>query len=265
MTYTTLEFTVSDGIGRIRLNRPDRLNAMSLEMIEEIIAVIDRCAADASVRCVLFTGTGRGFCAGADLTSLADRSRGPDGKVDVGASMDTYFNPMIRKIRALEKPVIAAVNGVAAGGGANLALACDIVVAARSARFDQAFVRISLIPDLGGTWFLPHMVGDARARALAMLGTSVPAEQAQAWGMIWQVVDDAALDAEAMALARRLADGPTLALGSIKRAINASHTNDLAAQLDMERDLQRKLGASDDFEEGVAAFLQKRPAKFAGK
>ncbi|MGE0152692.1 MAG: 2-(1,2-epoxy-1,2-dihydrophenyl)acetyl-CoA isomerase PaaG [Reyranellaceae bacterium] len=265
MTYTTLEFTVDDGIGRIRLNRPDRLNAMSLEMVGEIIDVVDKCAADVQVRCLVFTGTGRGFCAGADLTSLGERSRGPDGKVDVGSSMDAFFNPMIRKIRALEKPTVAAVNGVAAGGGANLALACDIVVAARSARFDQAFVRISLIPDLGGTWFLPHMVGDARARALAMLGTSVPAEQAQAWGMIWQVVDDAALDAEATALARRLADGPTLALGSIKQAINAAHTNDLSAQLDLERDLQRSLGRSADFAEGVAAFLQKRPAKFAGR
>jgi len=265
MSYTTLEFTVADGIGRIRLNRPDRLNAMSLEMIEEVCDVIDKCAADANVRCVMFTGTGRGFCAGADLSSLSERTRQADGKVDVGDSMDRLFNPMIRKIRALEKPVIAAVNGVAAGGGANLALACDIVVAARSARFDQAFVRISLIPDLGGTWFLPHMVGDARARALAMLGTSVPAEQAQAWGMIWQVVDDSALEAEATALAKRLADGPTLALGSIKKAINAAHTNDLSAQLDMERDLQRHLGRSADFTEGVTAFLQKRPAKFAGR
>ena len=265
MTYTTLEFTINDGIGRIRLNRPDRLNAMSLEMNAEIIDVIDKCAVDSNVRCVMFTGTGHGFCAGADLSSLSERTRGADGKVDVGNSMDTLFNPMIRKIRALEKPVIAAVNGVAAGGGANLALACDIVVAARSARFDQAFVRISLIPDLGGTWFLPHMVGDARARALAMLGTSVPAEQAQAWGMIWQVVDDTALDAEATALAKRLADGPTMALGSIKQAINAAHTNDLSKQLDMERDLQRNLGRSHDFTEGVTAFLQKRPAKFAGR
>ena len=265
MTYTTLEFTVGDGIGRIRLNRPDRLNAMSLDMIEEINAVLDICASDANVRCVMFTGTGRGFCAGADLSSLSERSRDANGQVDVGSSMDRLFNPMMRRIRGLAKPVVAAVNGVAAGGGANLALACDIVVAARSARFDQAFVRISLIPDLGGTWFLPHMVGDARARALAMLGTSVPAEQAQAWGMIWQVVDDAALDAEATALAKRLADGPTLALGSIKKAINAAHTNDLSAQLDMERDLQRALGRSADFAEGVGAFLQKRPAKFAGR
>jgi 2-(1,2-epoxy-1,2-dihydrophenyl)acetyl-CoA isomerase len=179
--------------------------------------------------------------------------------------MDRIFNPMIRAMRELPKPIIAAVNGVAAGGGANLALACDIVLAARSARFDQAFVRISLIPDLGGTWFLPHSVGDARARALAMLGSSVPAEEAQRMGMIWQVVEDTALMEEARKLARQLAAGPTLSYAAIKKAINAASTNTLDQQLDLERDSQRELSRSEDFKEGVAAFLAKRPAQFTGR
>jgi 2-(1,2-epoxy-1,2-dihydrophenyl)acetyl-CoA isomerase len=208
---------------------------------------------------------GRGFCAGADLSGTGPGDVGPDGKPDVGTAMDRLFNPMMRRIRDLPKPVIAAVNGVAAGGGANLALAADIVIAARSARFDQAFVRISLIPDLGGTWFLPHNVGDAAARALAMLGTSVPAEKAEQMGMIWQVVDDAALMEEARSLAKRMAAGPTLSYAAIKHALNSAGTNSLSQQLDLERDLQRALGGSDDFREGVAAFLAKRPANFRGR
>jgi 2-(1,2-epoxy-1,2-dihydrophenyl)acetyl-CoA isomerase len=172
---------------------------------------------------------------------------------------------MIRAMRSLPKPIVGAINGVAAGGGANFALACDIVLAARSARFDQAFVRISLIPDLGGTWFLPHTVGDARARALAMLGTSVAAEQAERMGMIWQVVDDAALLDEATRLAHRLASGPTLSYAAIKKAIDSAATNTLDQQLDLERDSQRMLGKTADFREGVQAFLAKRPAQFTGR
>jgi 2-(1,2-epoxy-1,2-dihydrophenyl)acetyl-CoA isomerase len=179
--------------------------------------------------------------------------------------MDRIFNPLIRAMRSLPKPIVGAINGVAAGGGANLALACDIVLAARSARFDQAFVRISLMPDLGGTYFLPRSVGDARARALAMLGTSVPAEQAERMGMVWQVIDDAQLMPEADRLARQLAAGPTLSYAAIKKAINAAATNSLDQQLDLERDSQRALGQSADFREGVTAFLQKRPAKFTGR
>jgi 2-(1,2-epoxy-1,2-dihydrophenyl)acetyl-CoA isomerase len=179
--------------------------------------------------------------------------------------MDRLYNPMIRAIRELPKPVIAAVNGVAAGGGANLALACDIVLAARSARFDQAFVRISLIPDLGGTWFLPHTVGDARARALGMLGASVPAEEAERMGMIWQAIEDRELMPQAAGLAHRLAAGPTLSYAAIKRALGAAATNTLDRQLDLERDSQRALGRSADFREGVAAFLAKRPAAFTGQ
>lgn len=249
----------------ITLNRPQRLNAMSHELIGSMNENLARARDDAAVRAVLITGTGRGFCAGADLSGRGPGDAGADGRPEVGAAMDRLFNPMIRAIRALPKPVIGAVNGVAAGGGANLALACDIVVAARSARFDQAFVRISLMPDLGGTWFLPHTVGDARARALAMLGTSVPAEEAQRMGMIWQVVDDDKLAAEGRALAARLAAGPTLSYAAIKRALNQSGTASLDAQLDLERDLQRELGRSEDFREGVQAFLTKRPAAFKGR
>jgi 2-(1,2-epoxy-1,2-dihydrophenyl)acetyl-CoA isomerase len=249
----------------ITLNRPERLNAMSQALIAVMNDTLDRARDSTDVRAVLMTGAGRGFCAGADLSGSGPGDPGSDGKPDVGTAMDRLFNPMMRRIRALPKPVIAAVNGVAAGGGANLALAADIVIAARSARFDQAFVRISLIPDLGGTWFLPHNVGDARARALAMLGTSVPAEKAEQMGMIWQVVDDAVLMDEARTLARRMAAGPTLSYAAIKRALNESGTNSLDRQLDLERDLQRELGRSEDFKEGVGAFLAKRPALFKGR
>jgi 2-(1,2-epoxy-1,2-dihydrophenyl)acetyl-CoA isomerase len=179
--------------------------------------------------------------------------------------MERLFNPMIRAMRALPKPIVGAINGVAAGGGANFALACDIVLAARSARFDQAFVRISLMPDLGGSWFLPHTVGDARARALAMLGPSLMAEEAERMGMVWQVLDDAALTGEATKLARRLAAGPTLSYAAIKQAIHSAATNTLDQQLDFERDSQRVLNATADFKEGVAAFIAKRPAQFTGR
>lgn len=257
------------GVLTLTLNRPQRLNAMSHPLIEAMNVQLKRAREDSAVRAILLTGTGRGFCAGADLAGpgpgdpTGDPAAG--GQRDVGAVMDRIFNPMIRAMRDLPKPIVAAVNGVAAGGGANLALACDIVIAARSARFDQAFVRISLIPDLGGTWFLPHTVGDARARALAMLGSSVPAEEAQRMGMIWQVVDDAALVDEAGKIASRLASGPTLSYAAIKNAINAAATNTLDQQLDLERDSQRELGRSADFKEGVAAFLAKRAPNFTGR
>ncbi|MBS0220236.1 MAG: 2-(1,2-epoxy-1,2-dihydrophenyl)acetyl-CoA isomerase [Proteobacteria bacterium] len=263
---TPLQAVLDSGVLTLTLNRPERLNAMSQELIGLMIEQFDRSLAESEVRTVLITGTGRGFCAGADLagTGMGNTSGG-NGKPDLGLVIERLYNPLIRAIRELPKPVIAAVNGVAAGGGANLALACDIVLAARSARFDQAFVRIALMPDLGGTWFLPHAVGDARARALGMLGTSVPAEDAERMGMIWQAVNDQELMTEATALARRLAAGPTLSYAAIKRAINAAATNTLDQQLDLERDSQRALGQSADFKEGVAAFLAKRPAQFTGR
>jgi 2-(1,2-epoxy-1,2-dihydrophenyl)acetyl-CoA isomerase len=265
MEETPVISSLDNGVLTLRLNRPERLNAMSQSLITRLREQITRAGNDAAIRSVLLTGTGRGFCAGADLAGGGVGSAGADGKPDVGAVLEQLYNPLIRAIRELPKPVIAAVNGVAAGGGANLALACDIVIAARSARFDQAFVRISLMPDLGGTWFLPHTVGDARARALAMLGDSVPAEEAVRMGMAWQVLDDSALMEEAKKLAHRLAAGPTLSYAAIKQAINAAATNTLDQQLDLERDSQRALGRSADFKEGVAAFLAKRPAHFTGR
>src|SRR5215475_7995186 len=193
------------GVLTLLLNRPQRLNAMSSGLIDAMNHELGRARQDPDIRAVLLTGIGRGFCAGADLADGGPAVLDSDGKPDLGVGMEQRFNPMIRAIRELPKPIVAAVNGVAAGGGANLALACDIVLAARSARFDQAFVRISLMPDLGGTWFLPHIVGDARARALAMLGPSVPAEEAERMGMVWQVLDDGVLMGEARALAQQLA------------------------------------------------------------
>jgi 2-(1,2-epoxy-1,2-dihydrophenyl)acetyl-CoA isomerase len=256
---------VESGVLTLTLNRPQRLNAMNNALIEAMNRELARARDDQAVRAVLLTGAGRGFCAGADLAGGGTVDATAGAPPDLAANMDRIFNPMIRAMRALPKPIVGAINGVAAGGGANFALACDIVLAARSARFDQAFVRISLIPDLGGTWFLPHTVGDARARALAMLGTSVPAEEAERMGMIWQVVDDGGLMDEATKLARRLASGPTLSYAAIKQAISAAATNTLDQQLDLERDSQRMLGKSADNKEGVAAFLAKRPAQFTGR
>ena len=264
MDRTPVIAVLENGVLTLMLNRPQRLNAMSNALIEAMNRELARARDDAGVRAVLLTGIGRGFCAGADLAGGGTVDSTANVPPDLGANMDRLFNPMIRAMRSLPKPIVGAINGVAAGGGANLALACDIVLAARSARFDQAFVRISLLPDLGGTYFLPRTVGDARARGLAMLGSSVPAEEAERMGMIWQVVDDDTLMEEAGKLARRLASGPTLSYAAIKQAIDAAATNTLDRQLDLERDSQRALGRSADFKEGVAAFLAKRPAQFTG-
>jgi 2-(1,2-epoxy-1,2-dihydrophenyl)acetyl-CoA isomerase len=265
MEETPVLSAVADGVLTLTLNRPQRLNAMNNALIEAMNRALARAQDDPAIRAVLLTGTGRGFCAGADLAGGGTVDAAAQEPPDLGANMDRIFNPMIRAMRALPKPIVGAINGVAAGGGANFALACDIVVAARSARFDQAFVRISLIPDLGGTWFLPHLVGDACARALAMLGTSLTAEEAERMGMVWQVFDDAALMDEAGKLARRLASGPTLSYAAIKQAINAASTNTLDQKLDLERESQRLLGKSADCREGRAAFLAKRPAQFKGQ
>ena len=265
MNETPVLAALADGVLTLTLNRPQRLNAMNNPLIEAMNRELARARDDEKIRAVLLTGTGRAFCAGADLVGGGPIDSKATTPPDLGADMERLFNPMIRAMRALPKPIVGAINGVAAGGGANFALACDIVLAARSARFDQAFVRISLMPDLGGSWFLPHTVGDARARALAMLGTSLTAEEALRMGMVWQVFDDAVLMDEADKLARRLATGPTLSFAAIKQAINSAATNTLEQQLDLERDSQRALNATADFKEGVAAFLAKRPAQFKGR
>jgi len=245
----------------ITLNRPSRLNAFTEAMHLELRAAITEVAADESCRAVLLTGAGRGFCAGQDL---ADRSGAP-GEVDLGDTIGRLYNPLVRSIRALPKPVVCAVNGVAAGAGANIALACDIVLAAHSARFIQAFAKIGLIPDSGGTYFLPRLIGDARARAAAMLGEPIDAVTAESWGMIWKALPDDFLMSEAALLLDDLANAPTQGLALTKAAFNASIDNDLDTQLDLERDYQRRAGKTPDYAEGVRAFMAKRPARFTGR
>jgi 2-(1,2-epoxy-1,2-dihydrophenyl)acetyl-CoA isomerase len=251
----------AEGVATLTLNRPDKLNAFTPALLRRLKAGLDEVERDASIRAVLLTGAGRGFCAGQDL----DLRRGTAGGGEASAkSLDTWYNPLVRQLRRLEKPIVCAVNGVAAGAGANIALACDIVVAARSASFIQAFCKIGLVSDAGGSYVLPRLIGMARAGALMLLGDTVTAEQAAQWGLIWRVVDDAALMSEATALARQLVRQPTRALGLIKQALNASFDNTLDQQLDLERDLQKIAAGTDDFREGVAAFMEKRPAHFTG-
>ncbi|ADO48667.1 2-(1,2-epoxy-1,2-dihydrophenyl)acetyl-CoA isomerase PaaG [[Enterobacter] lignolyticus] len=254
---------VEHGVMTLTLNRPDRLNSFNDEMHYQLAECLKQAERDETIRCLLITGAGRGFCAGQDLN---DRSVDPNGPApDLGLSVETFYNPLVRRLAKLPKPVIAAVNGVAAGAGATLALGCDIVIAARSVNFVMAFSRLGLVPDCGGTWLLPRVAGRARAMALALLGDKLSAEQAQQWGMIWQVVDDAQLLETAGQLARHLATQPTFGLGLIKQAINAAETHTLDQQLDLERDYQRMAGRSDDYREGVSAFLAKRPPQFSGK
>lgn len=262
MDGSTIAIERVDGYVQLTLNRPDKLNSFTEVMHGELAAALDTIAGDDAVRAVLLTGAGKGFCAGHDL---ADRKSEDGVPPDLGDTIDRLYNPLIRRIRALKKPVIAAVNGVAAGAGANIALACDLVLAARSARFIQAFAKIGLVPDSGGTWTLRRLVGEQRAKGLALLGEPLGAEQAEAWGLIWKAIDDDKLMTEARALAARLATQPTFGLGLTKQAIQEAADNDLDTQLDLERDLQAQAGRSDDYREGVSAFLEKRPARFTGR
>lgn len=263
MSLENIEFNIDKGVARLVLNRPDVLNSFTAAMHSEVREALTVASEDVAVRAVLLTGAGRGFCAGQDLN---DRSVSEDGAPpNLGDSVEKYYNPLIRLLTGMPKPVICAVNGVAAGAGANIALACDIVIAARSASFIESFAKLGLIPDSGGTWILPRLVGMARAKGLAMLGPKVSAEQALAWGMIWQVVDDDELQATALALAEQMATQPTRGFAFTKQAFAASAVNMLDQQLELEKELMRAAGKTADYREGVAAFLEKRTPVYRGE
>lgn len=258
MSFKTLELAIADGVATLTFNRPDKLNSFTTEMHAEVREALGQLQADTSVRCLLITGNGRGFCAGQDLADEV-------ASADIGATVERDYNPLVRSLTSLPIPIVCAVNGIAAGAGANIALACDIVLAARSAAFIQAFCKIGLVPDSGGTWTLPRVVGHARAMALTLLGEKISAEKAEAWGMIWKCVDDAELMPEALKLAKHLATQPTKGLAMTKQALHAATTNTLDQQLNLERDLQTAAAASYDFKEGVTAFLEKRAPAFKGE
>ena len=263
MAYQTILFEMRDGVARLTLNRPDRLNAFTLEMHAEVRDALDQVAAARDTRVLLLTGAGRGFCAGQDL---GERKRGAnDPPMDLGESIELRYKPLIRRIVELPLPVVCAVNGVAAGAGANIALACDIVIARHSARFVQSFVNIGLIPDAGGTWNLPRLVGQARALGLALTGDSLDADTAAAWGLIWASVAEPLFDETVEAMVTRFAQAPTRAVAAAKRAIRTAWSAQFEQQIDLERDLQRELGYSEDYAEGVAAFGAKRTPQFRGR
>ena len=256
--FETITLTLTDNIARITLNRPDRLNSFTRAMHAELAEALD---ASAASRVIVLTGAGRGFCAGQDLN---DRAVAPGEAVDLGETVDASWNPLIRRLANMPQPVIARVNGVAAGAGANIALACDLVVAAKSAKFIQSFSALGLIPDSGGSWHLPRLVGQARALGLALTGEPLPAEKAADWGLIWKCVDDDTLDAEVDAVAAKLASLPPLGLAAIKSLLRTTGTRTLDQELDLQRDEMRRLGFTADYREGVAAFLEKRKATFTG-
>lgn len=262
MSHQHIRFEITEGIARLTLNRPERLNSFNTEMHVEVRGALASLR-DSAARVLVITGAGRGFCAGQDL---GDRAVAPGAAPpDLAESIEKNYKPLVLALRDLPLPVIAAVNGVAAGAGANIALACDLVIAARSASFVQAFAKLGLVPDSGGTWFLPRLVGPARALGLAFLGEKLPAEQAASWGLIWRCVEDAELSGVVDGLARQLAAAPTRALARTKQAIYEGLSRTLAQQLNVERDYQGELGHSADYAEGVAAFAEKRTPRFTGR
>jgi 2-(1,2-epoxy-1,2-dihydrophenyl)acetyl-CoA isomerase len=262
LSYESIQFQIENGIAVLTLNRPDRLNSFTQAMHGEVRDALDKLQADKSARVLVLTGAGRGFCAGQDLNDRAVEPGAPG--VDLGESVEKFYAPLVTTLRTLPMPVICAVNGVAAGAGANLALACDIVLAAKSASFIEAFCKLGLIPDTGGTWVLPRLIGPARAMGLALLGDKLPAEKAEQWGLIWRAVADEDLMKEAMAMAEHFAKAPTKGLAFTKKAMLASWTNTLEEQLRMEAGMMRELGYSHDYREGVAAFIEKRQPNFNG-
>jgi 2-(1,2-epoxy-1,2-dihydrophenyl)acetyl-CoA isomerase len=259
MAYETIDFSADGPVARLTLNRPDRLNSFTVRMHEEVREALDHLG---DSRVLVLTGAGRGFCAGQDLN---DRAVAPGETVDLGETVTQCWNPLVRTLTSLPQPVIARVNGVAAGAGANIAFACDIVVAAKSAKFIQSFSAIGLIPDSGGTWVLPRLVGQARALGLALTGEPLPSEQAAEWGLIWKAVEDEALDAEVDAIADKLAALPPLGLAAIKNMIRMSWQYSLDEELERQAGAMRRLGFTADYREGVAAFLEKRTPTFTGR
>ncbi len=263
MAFEKILFEVRDGVATLTLNDPERLNPITRQMLTEIREALGQVEADEAVRALVLTGAGRGFCSGQDLTEAVVQTANP--AETVAESLDRFYHPAILALRALRVPTVAAVNGIAAGAGANLALHCDLVVAAQSASFVEAFTRIGLVPDCGGTWLLPRLVGEARARALMLLAEPLSAEESAAWGLIYKALPDEGFADEVQALATGLAAGPTGAYAMIRQALEASANNDLAAQLELERELQGQAAGSADFFEGVAAFKEKRKPNFSGK
>lgn len=262
MDFETITYSAENGVARLTLNRPERLNSFTIQMHEEVRKALDLLSADESIRTLLITGTGRGFCAGQDLS---DRAVAPGGdSIDLGESVEKRYNPLIRTLTSLPMPVVCAVNGVAAGAGASIAFACDMVIAAKSAKFIMSFANIGLVPDSGGSWVIPRLVGQARALSMALTGDPVSAEQAADWGLIWKTAEDEELISEANALAEKFASAPTRGLAETKNLIRTAFTRSLPDQLNLERDKMQELGRSQDYKEGVDAFMNKRKPTFKG-